>query len=40
MQLNLKKNSGWMDGCVDGRMEGWSKSSFKDCLQQSKITIQ
>jgi hypothetical protein len=29
---------GWMDGWMGGWMGG-CKSRFKDCLQQSKITI-
>jgi hypothetical protein len=29
---------GWMDGWVDGWIDG-SKSRFKDCLQQSKISL-
>ena len=26
----------WVDGQMNGRMDGLSKSRFKECLQQSK----
>ena len=35
LQLNYLKKT--VDGWMGGRMDVWSKSSFKDCLQRSKI---